>query len=84
MMNYLEKDYGNRDNRERIQIRKKEKYDAAFIETIKVENGKLETLEYNALPTWDSVGHMGLIAVFEEKFERMMEMDDIIDFSYLW
>ena len=40
-----------------------------------------DNLEYNTIPEWDSVGHMGLIAELEEVFDIMMEMDDIIDFS---
>ena len=46
------------------------------------EKNKLgDDLEYNSIPEWDSVGHMGLIAELEEVFDIMMEMDDIIDFS---
>jgi len=40
-----------------------------------------DNLEYNSIPEWDSLGHMGLIAELEEVFDIMMEMDDIIDFS---
>ena len=40
-----------------------------------------ETLVYQSVPTWDSVGHMAMIAALEERFEIMMETDDVIDFS---
>lgn len=40
-----------------------------------------DTLSYNNVDEWDSVGHMGLIAELEEEFDIMMETDDIIDFS---
>ena len=60
----------------------KQKYDKAFIETFSIDESKLgDNLEYNTIPEWDSVGHMGLIAELEEVFDIMMEMDDIIDFS---
>ena len=60
----------------------KEKYDQAFIESFSINANDLnDKLEYNSIQTWDSVGHMGLIAALEEQFDIMMEMDDIIDFS---
>jgi acyl carrier protein len=60
----------------------KEKYDQAFIESFSIDANDLnDKLEYNSIQTWDSVGHMGLIAALEEQFDIMMEMDDIIDFS---
>ena len=60
----------------------KQKYDQAFIESFSIDESKLgDNLEYNSIPEWDSVGHMGLIADLEEAFDIMMEMDDIIDFS---
>ena len=60
----------------------KQKYDQAFIESFSIDESKLgDNLEYNSIPEWDSVGHMGLIAQLEEVFDIMMEMDDIIDFS---
>ena len=61
---------------------KKNKYDDAFKENFGIKEGDpIEKLEYNSIPEWDSVGHMGLIASLEDKFEIMMEMDDIVDFS---
>jgi len=59
----------------------KQKYDQVYIETFSIDKDQLENLEYNSIPEWDSVGHMGLIAGLEEVFDIMMEMDDIIDFS---
>ena len=40
-----------------------------------------DELVYNSIKTWDSVGHMEMIATLEETFDIMMETDDIIDFS---
>ena len=60
----------------------REKYEKVFIDTFSVEKEVLnEKFVYQSVPTWDSVGHMGMIAELEETFDIMMEMDDIIDFS---
>lgn len=58
-----------------------EKYSDAFIKAFNVEEGELSKLQYQSVPTWDSVGHMGLIASLEEAFDIMMDTDDIIDFN---
>lgn len=59
----------------------KAKYTEAFMKSFSVDAGAAEKLEYNAIPAWDSLGHMGLIAELEEAFAIQMDMDDIIDFS---
>lgn len=58
-----------------------EKYNAAFMETFNITEDQLAGLEYQAIPDWDSVGHMSLVAAIEEAFGIMMDTDDIIDFS---
>lgn len=58
-----------------------EKYDSAFIEILGVKDDALPNLTYHAVSNWDSVGHMGLIACLEEKYEIMLETEDIISFS---
>lgn len=40
-----------------------------------------DQLIYNDYPGWDSIGHMTLVAALEEKFDCMLEMDDILDMS---
>lgn len=60
----------------------KEKYDAAFIEVFEIEQSDLsDSLEYQSITAWDSVGHMALMAMLEEEFDVMLEMDDIVDFG---
>jgi acyl carrier protein len=60
----------------------KDKYDAIFVECFAVDRQQLnEQLTYQSVPTWDSVGHMAMIAQLEDGFGIMLEMDDIIDFS---
>ncbi len=59
-----------------------EKYNNVFLESFSVSPDKLnESLTYQSIPAWDSVGHMGMIAGLEEVFDIMMETDDIIEFS---
>lgn len=58
-----------------------EKYDAAFMESLEITREKLEGLEYQQITSWDSVGHMGLVAALEDAFDIMMDTDDIIDLS---
>lgn len=60
----------------------REKYDQIFMESFSVDKAALNSgFEYQSIPEWDSVGHMGLISALEEGFDIMMETDDIIDFS---
>lgn len=58
-----------------------EKYKNAFVEALEVNEADVEGLEYQAIPQWDSVGHMGLVAAIEDAFDIMMDTDDIIDFN---
>lgn len=56
------------------------KYDQAFIESFSLESVS-DDLEYNTIPEWDSIGHMGLIAALEDAFGISMETDDIVEFG---
>ena len=58
-----------------------EKYEQAFCESLELTKDKLAGLEYQQVASWDSVGHMGLIAAIEDAFDIMMDTDDIIDLS---
>ncbi len=59
----------------------KEKYNQAFIEVLSLDLDQLnEKLEYQSVPTWDSVAHMTLMAELEDIFDIELEMDDIVDF----
>lgn len=60
----------------------KEKYNGAFIEAFEIEASDLtDSLEYQSIKEWDSVGHMALMAALEDQFDIMLEMDDIVDFD---
>ncbi len=58
-----------------------EKYDQAFVEALEITQEQLAGLTYQSVDTWDSVGHMSLIAAIEEAFDLMMDTDDIIDLN---
>lgn len=58
-----------------------EKYNQAFTESLEITEEQLNGLNYQDIPAWDSVGHMGLIAAIEDAFDIMMDTDDIIDLS---
>lgn len=59
----------------------REKYVEAFVESLDIKENQVAGLEYQAIPSWDSVGHMGLIAAIEDAFDIQFETDDIVDFS---
>jgi len=58
-----------------------EKYNSCFTESFSIEESELNGLTYQSIPSWDSVGHMSLIAEIENAFDIMIDTDDIIDFS---
>lgn len=57
-----------------------EKYNEAFIHTFGITEKELEELEYQGVPSWDSVGHMQLIATLEDTFDIIFDTDDIVEF----
>ena len=60
----------------------RKQYDEAFIESFSIEKeGLTDSLEYDSIEEWDSIGHMTLIGNLEEVFDISMDMEDIIDFS---
>lgn len=59
-----------------------EKYNNILREAFELdESFDLSTLVYQGIETWDSVGHMTMVAMLEDEFDIMMDTDDIIDFS---
>ena len=57
------------------------KYIEAFTSTFLVDESALQSLKYQDTPTWDSVGHMGLMTALEEVFEITLDIDDVIEFG---
>lgn len=58
-----------------------EKYINVFTETFGITADETKGLKYQSVEEWDSIGHMGLVANFEDSFDIMFDADDIIDFS---
>jgi len=58
-----------------------EKYEEAFTDAFEITKEKLDGLQYQDTPLWDSVGHMTLVSNLEDTFDIMMETEDIIDLS---
>ena len=59
-----------------------EKYKNTFIKSLDIKESDFkESIQYNDVPEWDSIGHMTLMSALEEEFKITLETDDIIDFS---
>ena len=59
-----------------------QKYSDLFKRVFNIEGEQaLESLEYQGIKEWDSVGHMALIASIENEFDIQLDVDDVIDFS---
>lgn len=56
-------------------------YNKAFRDIFRKTDDELPGLKYRAIPLWDSVGHMDLVAELEEKFGIQMETQDMLSFS---
>lgn len=55
---------------------------ACFLAALELDEGdEVRSLEYQGIPTWDSVGHLALVAHLEETFDIMLDTDDVIDMS---
>ena len=60
----------------------REIYDKVFMDCFSVPQGALTgELEYQCVPAWDSLGHMGMITAVEAAFGIMMEAKDISEFD---
>ena len=59
-----------------------EKYKKTFIDSLSIDESAFkESIKYNEIPEWDSIGHMTLMSGLEEGFNIAIETDDIVDFS---
>jgi acyl carrier protein len=45
------------------------------------DDAPVDALEYRAIPQWDSLAHMSLVAAIEDEFDVMVDTDDVIDLS---
>ena len=59
-----------------------EEFKLAFMETFDVdENALTEDFAVENIKNWNSVNHMILISAIEEKFEVMLDTEDILNFT---
>ena len=65
-----------------IAVTPKEIYLNAFVVGLSISKDLVsDSLEYNSIEEWDSIGHMGLISELEDAFDISFDTDDIIEFS---
>ena len=58
------------------------KYKQSFADALNVKIDVVkDSLKYNEIAEWDSIGHMTLISKLEEEFNISMETDDIVNFD---
>lgn len=58
------------------------KFIEVFAKALGISKEKVvDSLEYNAISEWDSIGHMSLVNDFETAFDIILEVDDIINMS---
>lgn len=58
-----------------------EKYNKVFREVMQVGDDQLAELKFKESEYWDSVGHMTLIAALEDKFDIMLEPEDMMSLT---
>jgi len=63
-------------------MKNKNKYIEIFIKSLSIDKKKFkESIKYNDIPEWDSIGHMTLMSNLEDGFKISIDTDDVIDFS---
>ena len=54
----------------------------AFVEALQIDESLTnDKLSYRSIAEWDSVSHMVLISILEEKFNVSIDTDDVIALS---
>lgn len=56
-------------------------YNRLFIRDLRVKEEDLPDLKYRGSRSWDSLGHMDLMADLEETFDIHISTSDVMDFS---
>ena len=53
-----------------------------FVESLGLSSSDVtDSLAYNSIKQWDSIGHMALVAAIESEFNVMLDTDQIIAMS---
>lgn len=58
-----------------------ERYNQLFVRDLRIKEEALSGLKYRGIQSWDSLGHMDLIADLEEAFDIHISTADVMDFS---
>ena len=68
--------------RNNLQMKTLKNYSEIFKKALNINDETFEeSIEYNQIDEWDSIGHMTLISEIESVFDITFETDDIIEFS---
>jgi acyl carrier protein len=55
---------------------------SVFISALGIaEDSAFDSLEYNSIDEWDSIGHMRLVSAIETKYDIMLDTDDVLGMS---
>ena len=54
------------------------RYTRVFMDVFGVTEEEAKELKYQAIQSWDSIGHMNLIEALEDEFNIMIDTDDIV------
>jgi acyl carrier protein len=53
-----------------------------FVATLDLNDGMdVESLKYQDIPQWDSIGHMSLVVAIEDEFDVQLDTEQVIDMS---
>jgi acyl carrier protein len=53
-----------------------------FVATLDLDDEMVvESLKYQDIPEWDSIGHMSLVVAIEDEFDVQLDTDQVIDMS---
>ncbi len=59
-----------------------EKLIFCFTDALKITKDLvIDSLKYQGIPQWDSIAHMALVAEIENKFDIMLDTEEILDMS---
>ena len=58
------------------------KLEELFINILEIDDAsQVSSLAYRSIPTWDSVGHMALVAEIEDVFDIELSTQQVLDLS---
>lgn len=58
-----------------------DKYNRVFCDILQIKEEQLLEAHLKSLPTWDSVGHMTLLAALEDAFDIFIEPEDMMSLT---